>query len=182
MKKLLVFILTFSICSAAQAADDFSTLEERMSGKEFKETGIVKLTDEELAALNDWLRRHSVGTLENATAGQITAVQTVLRLDDGTIPLTTSDTRGLGYLGVPSSHDSDDKVINGTIYGTFNGWDGKGTLFKLANGMIWEQTERDKYSVSPIGSAKVTITKNKLGNWHLSVAGHDKDVRVKRIR
>lgn len=177
MNKLLVLTLTFSICSAVQAADNFSTLEERMSGKEFKETGLVKLSEQELSALNDWLRRHSVATLDNATASQ-----TILRIDDGTIPLTTSDTRGLGYLGVPSSHDKEDKVINGTIYGTFDGWSGKGTLFKLANGMIWEQTERDTFSINPIGNAEVIITKNRLGNWHLSVAGHDRDVRVKRIR
>ena len=68
MNKLLFFILTFSLHCAANASNSFSTLEERMSGKEFKETGIVKLTDEELAALNAWLRRHSVATLENASA------------------------------------------------------------------------------------------------------------------
>ncbi len=68
MKKLLFFVLVFSFHVAAQAADEFSTLEERMSGKEFKETGLGKLTDAELAALNDWLRRHSVATLENAAA------------------------------------------------------------------------------------------------------------------
>ena len=51
MKKLLFFILVFSIHLAAQAADEFSTVEERMSGKEFKETGLGKLTDESLPLL-----------------------------------------------------------------------------------------------------------------------------------
>ena len=39
MKTLLFFVLALSLHTAAQAADSFSTLEERMSGKEFKETG-----------------------------------------------------------------------------------------------------------------------------------------------
>jgi hypothetical protein len=177
MKKLLFFILVFFVHFTAQAADGFSTLEERMSGQEFKQTGLVKLTDEELLALNEWIRRHSVATLENASAPQ-----TVVQVDGGMIPLTTSDTRGLGYLGVKSTHDREDVVINGMINGLIDGWGGKGTLFKLTNGMIWEQTERDTYSIDPVGNAKVTITKNSLGNWHLSLVGHDRSVRVKRIR
>ena len=39
MKKLLLIILAFSIHIAANAVDEFSTLEERMTGKELKETG-----------------------------------------------------------------------------------------------------------------------------------------------
>jgi hypothetical protein len=179
MKKLLFFVLVFSIHSTAYAADAFSTVEERMSGKEFKETGLVKLTDEELAVLNDWLRRHSVATMDNASA-RPSSTQVIV--GSGTLPLTTNDKRGLGYLGVKSNHDPDDKVINGTLLGTFSGSNGKGTMFNLTNGMVWEQTEKEKFSVNPVGNADITITKNKLGNWHLTVVGHDTDVRVKRIR
>ncbi len=177
MKKLLFFVFPFTICFAAYAAGGFSTLEERMSGKEFKETGLVKLTDEELAILNDWLRRHSVATLENAAARQ-----PFRQADNGMIPLSTNDKRGLGYLGVQSNHDPDDNVIYGTVAGTIDGWAKRGTLFKLANGMIWEQTERDTYSINPVSNPEVTITKNTLGNWHFSIVGHEADVRVKRIQ
>ena len=126
-------VLFFTTCYSAYAADAFSTVEERMSGKEFKETGMVKLTDDELALLNEWLRNHSVATMGNATARQ-----TIPQGGSNMIPLTTIDTRGLGYLGVESSHDPDDKVIYGTIVGTIDGWAKRDTLFKLANGMIWE--------------------------------------------
>lgn len=68
MKKLLLIVLALSLHCTVHAAEGFSTLEERMSGKEFKETGLGKLTEAELSALNDWLRRHSVATLENVTA------------------------------------------------------------------------------------------------------------------
>lgn len=177
MKNLMFFALAFSMHLAAQAADGFSTLEERMSGKEFKETGLVKLNDEELSALNDWIRRHSVATLENATARQ-----PVLQVESGSVPLTTNDTRGLGYLGVPLNRDPEDKVIYGNILGTFVGSGGKGTKFVLTNGMIWEQTAKDAFSVNPVENAEVTITKNLLGNWHLSMVGDERNVRVKRIR
>lgn len=170
MKKLLFFFLAFSIQIAANAADGFSTLEERMSGKEFKETGLGKLTDEELATLNDWLRRHSVATLENVAAP--TASSTAM-----TGP--TEDTRGLK--NQPKSDSSGD-VIQSTIIGTFNGWSGKGGLFKLTNGMIWQQTENDTFSINPVENPEITIKKGFMGSWRLSVVGYNSEVRVKRIK
>ena len=151
-----------------------------MSGKEFKETGLSKLTNDELANLNDWLRRHSVATLENASA-RPSSQQIIVQGTGGEIPLTTNDTRGLGYLGVPSNHDPDDKVIYGTLNGAFSE-SRKGTLFKLTNGMVWEQTDKDSISISSVVNPEITITKNFIGNWQLSVVGHDSEVRVKRIR
>jgi hypothetical protein len=177
MKKLLFLALLFTTCSAAFAADPFSTLEERMSGKEFKETGLVKLTDEELAVLNDWLRSHSIATLSNASAAQ-----TVIRLDgSGAIPLTTNDKRGLGYLGQHYNDDPDNNVIYGTVVGTISGW-AKGDLFKLSNGMIWEQTEKETSSIQPLGNPDVTITKNFMGNWQLTIVGQKDEIRVQRIQ
>ena len=144
MKKLLFFVLAFSIHIAANAADSFSTLEERMSGKEFKETGIVKLTDAELAALNEWLRRHSVATLENAAARPASSAA---------VAGSTKDLRGLENQPKDDPSGNDSKVIHGTIVGTFNGWNGKGTLFRLTNGMVWQATENDTFFTKPVENA-----------------------------
>src|SRR5688572_10963425 len=43
--------------AAAQGSAAFSSLEERMSHADFKAAGLDKLTPEELAALNEWLRQ-----------------------------------------------------------------------------------------------------------------------------
>lgn len=168
MKKLLFLVFAFSISFAALATDSFSTFEERMSGKEFKEAGLDKLTAAELAALNDWARRHSVATLENAARGQAGRPASV----------ASEDKRGFE----DQSNDELDKIINGTIDGTFNGSTGKGALFKLTNGMIWQQTEKDSFYVEPIENAKVTIEKSMMGRWHLSLVGSKKKVRVERIQ
>ena len=172
MKKLLFFILAFSIHFAAQAADEFSTVEERMSGKEFKETGLGKLTDAELAALNDWLRRHSVATLENASArpGAGAAVA-------GTE--TTKDMRG--FEGQPKGN-KEDNIIYSTIVGSFNGWKEEGELFKLANGMIWQMSEQDTFYMRPADNPEVTVTKGFMNSWSLSVVGYNSKVSVKRIQ
>jgi len=173
MKKLLYFVLASSICCAANAADSFSTLEERMSSKEFKETGIARLTEAELAALNDWLRRHSVATLENATAHSASGVAQT----GG-----TRDLRGFDSQPKVDPNGYDDKLIQGTIVGTFDGWDGKGTLFELTNGMVWQQAEKETFYVNPVDDAAITIKKSIMGNWHLSLDGHKSKVQVIRIQ
>ena len=176
MKKLLFFILAFSIHFAAQAADDFSTVEERMSGKEFKETGLGKLSDAELAALNDWLRRHSVATLENASARPAAgaAVAGAAAGTDG-----ARDMRGLEG---QSKGNKEDDVIKSTIVGSFSGWKEEGEFFKLANGMIWQMSEQDTFYMPPRDNPEVTVTKGFMNSWSLSVVGYNSKVSVKRIQ
>lgn len=174
MKKLLLLVLVLSFHVAAQAADGFSTLEERMSGKEFTEAGLGKLTAAELAILNDWLRRHSVATLGVAAAHPADSAATSA---SGTG--TTGDLRG--FPNQPKGSEEDD-VIRSTIVGTFDGWEKKGTLFKLANGMIWQQTENDSFHVPEVENPEITIEKGFMGKWKLSMVGHKSRVSVKRIQ
>jgi hypothetical protein len=169
MKKLLFLALVVSVHMSATAADDFSTPEERMSGREFMAAGLGKLTDEELAALNDWIRRHSVATLENAT-----------RPASVTTPSATAeDMRGFENR---KRSDGDNGDIHGVIDGTFSGWKEKGTLFKLTNGMVWQQTEEGTFYVKPTENAEIVISKGFMNNWQLSMVGYGTSVRVKRIK
>jgi len=176
MKKLLFFAVIFSIHIAAHAEDAFSTLEERMSGKEFKETGLGKLSNEELATLNEWIRSHSIATLENAVAHPTAAGAVSSRVTDA-----TPDRRGFenqpGY-----DNDRYNDTIYSSIVGTFTGWTGNDTVFTLANGMIWKQVEGDTFKVRPTENADITIKKSMLGAWRLSMVGYNNTVRVKRVQ
>lgn len=74
---------------------------------------------------------------------------------------------------------TDSEVIQSTIDGTFEGWDGD-TLFPLTNGQIWQQAEYNyhyHYAYRP----KVTIHKISSG-WKMKVEGVDKEIKVKRIK
>lgn len=170
MKKILVFTLAFAVNFSALAADGFSTLEERMTGKEFKETGLVKLTDEELSALNDWIRRRSVATLE--TVATPSAAPTASSGQVG-------DMRGFEN---QRKDDGSDEDIESTIIGTFEGWRSIGTQFKLSNGMVWQQVEADTFHVEPTEDAEVVIKRTIMGGWRLSMVGYGSSVRVKRIK
>ena len=171
MKKLPIFIAFLTLSVTAHAADSFSTLEERMTGKEFMETGLGKLTDEELAALNSWVRGHSVATLENATAGAAAG--------SGAAINAQGDRRG--FEKQKSSNSSDD-VITANIDGKFTGWSGQGFVFKLTNGMVWKQVESDTFNVRAETNPEVTIKKNLTGGWRLRMVGYNNTVAVKRVK
>lgn len=162
-----LFSLLLSASAFGQAG--FSSVEERMTGKEFSETGLHKLSDEELAALNDWLRAHSVATLEDARPGAAMA---------GTAAATGEDLRGFENTSKMGLDDSD---IVARIDGAFTGWDGQ-TVFRLDNGMIWKQAENDTFYIREVTNPEVTIEQGMWQTWNLSVEGYSKSVRVERIQ
>lgn len=166
MNKFLLALLTFSLCAALIADEGFSSLEEQMTGTEFSGAGLDKLTPQELKALNAWIRRRSLATLDIAPAAA--AVDSAAA--------ATGDRRGF-------KDDDDEKrsTITSRIIGRFNGWDGQ-TVFKLENGMIWEQADKDKFYVKEIQNPVANIEPGMFGRWHLSIEGHDSECRVERIQ
>ena len=163
MKKFLITFFALSLGASLLAAEGFSTLEEQMTGKEFTAAGLDKLSDQELAALNAWIRSHAPETLAAVSAG---AGSSTL--------ITTEDRRGF-------DDDEDREPISSRIVGRFSGWDGQ-TVFKLENGMLWAQADKDTFYVKEIENPVVVIDPSLFGRWHLSIEGHDAECRVKRIQ
>ena len=165
MKTFALITALLLASASALAQKGFSTVEERMTGKEFTAAGLDKLSDEELAALNEWLRSHSVATLENATVSS----------GGGNVP---EDIRGFeGRAG----YGYDDGDIVSTIVGNFRGWDGE-TTFTLANGMVWKQKEPGRFYISEVTDPGVTINRGLMSAWYLQVEGYNKKIRVERIQ
>jgi hypothetical protein len=136
-------------------AQQFSTLEERMTYAEFKAAGLDKLTPEELAALNDWL------------AGKVASAATVA---------SAGDQRGFeGRTSVAGA-------VVSTIDGSFKGWKGKGDRFTLANGQVWEVTDSGTRLSVNLENPTVVIEQGALGSWSLRVTGYNARARVKRIK
>jgi hypothetical protein len=168
---ILLVLVAWPAWSGAQEA--FSSLEERMTGQEFIETGLHKLTEEELRALNRWLSARSVATLEDATGRN----RDLSRIGSETAP-EQGDQRGFD---TNSGDDKDDSAIVSRILGTFTGWDGA-TVFQLENGMVWKQDDDSKFSISPIENPVVTIKSGWLRGWRLSLEGYGEKVKVERIQ
>jgi len=162
MNKLLLTILITAFSTSVAGQQAFSSLEEQMNGKEFEAAGLEKLTPDELAALNQWIRSHSLATLDESRA------------------VTTGNEDARGF-ELKKMKDMPRTPIKSHLVGTFNGWDGQ-TTFKLENGMVWQQIDKDKFYVKAMENALVTIKPGAFRTWRLSVEGYKSNCRVKRIQ
>jgi hypothetical protein len=158
MSKLLLTILTLAMSAPAFGQQAFSSVEEQMTGAEFKASGLEKLTPAELAALNSWLRAHSLATLDAPAVGT---------------PATGNESQQIS--------DMEKTTITSKLVGKFSGWDGQ-TTFKLENGMIWQQTDKDKFYIKEIENPVVIIEPGLFSSWKLSVEGHSSKCKVERIQ
>jgi len=166
MNKVFLTLLLFAACLPALAADGFSSLEEQMTGKEFDAAGLEKLSPQELAELNSWIRKHSLATL---------AAPATKSVADSAATGKNSDARK------PDKSDDDHSTITSKLEGKFSGWDGQ-TVFKLENGMIWAQKSKKKFYTEEIENPAVIIEPGMFGVWRLHIEGIDEEVRVVRIQ
>lgn len=126
-------------------------IEELMTAQQFQRAGLAKLSPEELAQLDAWLVRYTRAVMQASNA---TA----------------------GSSGAPSGPGA---VIETRIDGEFSGWDGE-TIFKLANGQIWQQASyayKYHYAYSP----KVLIYRSGAG-FRMKVDGVDGEIAVRQLK
>jgi hypothetical protein len=134
------------------------TMDQVMSPSELRETGVASLNPAQKAALNAWLNRYT---------------HTVARIISKSV-----DSQSDPASKIPV-HTSCSPAIESNIEGEFQGWDGE-TIFKLANGQIWQQAEYDydyEYDYSP----DVTIYAV-AGGCRMKVQDVDDTILVKRIK
>lgn len=157
--------LGLALAPAALVAEDFSSLEERMTAREFADAGLNKLSDEELVRLNEWIRQRSLAEGEVATPAPRSA--------DGNARGEATHTVGLP---TPPSGPIETHIV-----GTFNGWDGP-TEFEMADGSVWETTESRTFQSRTLENPAVTIKKRVFSGWQMRVEGYNTRVNVRRIR
>lgn len=162
-------VLLVAASSAAIAERPFSSLEERMTGQEFVETGLIKLDDDELAALNRWIRQRSLAEGE-IDRGRADGRPETARPADAAVDRRGFETR------------QDRSPIRSRMVGEFRQLAGD-TVFELENGMVWRQTDGRRFDFpSTLENPEVEIKPGALGSWNLIVAGFNRRVGVERVR
>jgi len=160
----LVLALVVLIAPACAYAQDFSSLEERMSASEFKAAGLEKLSADELSALNQWLRERATTASSGAGPNAGFASQP-----------DPNDQRGLR-----NATSADGEIVS-RIQGEFKGWSGR-TRFVLENGQVWEGlADSGSLSVNLVDPV-VRIKKGLIGTWYLKVDGYNATAKVQRIK
>ena len=137
---------------SAQQMDSAPEFARVLTPEQFRAAGLHKLTEAELDALNRTVKLYVAALAQLAAAGQVA-------------PSTSLD---------PSP-----ATIESRIDGAFSGWDGE-TIFKLANGQIWQQAVyayRYHYAYGP----KVLIYRSG-GAYKMKVDGVDGEIVVRRLR
>ena len=174
MTRILIVIIVLLSSVPLVASEGFSTLEEQMTGKEFTASGLDKLTPEELASLNAWIRSRSLATIDAPASA---AAATTAATTSSAAESTGGDRRGFRS----EKEDEDRSSITSRIVGKFSGWDGQ-TVFKLENGMIWEQTDKDKFYIREVENPVAIIEPGIFGTWRLQIEGYNSKCRVERIQ
>ena len=159
MLSVALFLALVTSPLLAQDEIGFSSLEERMTAAEFRAAGLDKLSDQELAALNEWIRMRSLAEQE-------------------ALALAEQQQRRSGPMPID---DMPEEPFEAVIVGPFDGWSGK-TEFELDNGMVWQQVGNDRYTTAPMTNPTVMIRPGLFGNWTLQVEGYNKRTNVRRIR
>lgn len=73
-----------------------------------------------------------------------------------------------------------DYEIVSRIAGEFNGWSGK-TVFTLENGQRWQQRVGGRYVYRGEDNPEVTISRNFMGFYKLTIVGDERGVGVSRL-
>ncbi len=159
MRRMLTTTLVLLVLASGSVfAQQFSSLEERMSAAEFKAAGLDKLTPEELAQLNAWLGREVDETARVAASNASSSM---------------ADSRGL--------HVSGD--IATRIVGKFTGWNGRSGRFTLSNGQVWQSIDPNaRFAGIELDNPEVVVEQGAFGSWYLSVVGYNSRVQVKRVK
>jgi hypothetical protein len=160
MKSFLIVVFSFlagcvlSPISAWAQNTEFPGVEKAMSAKEYEAAGLQKLTSDERARLDGFIRGFV------SSSNQVAAEKAVDR-------------------AVKERKVTPPEVIQSRIVGPFTGYNGD-TTFTLENGERWRQAQPESGYFPKIDSPPVLIIKGTIG-YRMYIAGGG-DIRVQRVR
>ncbi|AWH54384.1 hypothetical protein C1924_14935 [Stenotrophomonas sp. ESTM1D_MKCIP4_1] len=160
-------LCTLAVPALAQRVVE-GDLQTQMSPQEFKAAGLDKLSAGELATLNRWLQ----GKVEAATTRAVAAVREEAR-EQGRQEVIV---KNRGFFDFGSS-----EPVTGVLQGEFRGF-GKGRIYTLDNGQVWEQVDATSVSGVRKQSPKVSIQPGIMGVWYMKVDGVNTQPKVRRTK
>jgi hypothetical protein len=138
--------------------EGFSGLEKTMNAETYEMAGLSKLTNEERAVLDKFIRDYVAGRQKDAaSAASAQAVDRALKEQKVRPP----------------------EIVESKMEGTFKGY-GLKTLFSLENGQVWKPTNDETVSYSPVENPKVIIYRDAFG-YKMFIEGSG-TIRVRRVK
>lgn len=137
-----------------------SPIEQQMTSAEFEAAGLHKLSANELANLNTWLKR----TVDTESRKAITEVKRE---------------QEAGNSGFKTERS---QPFEATLVGSFDGFK-RGLNFTLDNGQVWQQIDTTAMYGVKLENPRVQLKPGAFGDiWYIRVDGRAVNAKVKRIK
>lgn len=155
---LALLFLAFITTANAQTPT-FPGVESAMPAEAYEAAGLSKLTADERAKLDEFIRGYVAASSEKAATA---AIDNAVKEE--------------------KVKRNEPEVIQSNIVGLFKGYDGR-TSFTLENGQVWKQSQQVSRAYPPIQSPPVLIIKGTsfLAGYRMYIAGGG-NIRVSRAR
>ncbi len=181
--RVLLLAILLSVPAAA-AGGEFT---KNLSPEKLRAAGLVKLTPEEIAQLETLIENYKTGAVEQAVAAVPPAppAPAVKPAPEAKSASILPDWVGalITLKRTENMPAKKQQALESRIAGEFDGWSGR-TNFKLENGQVWEQVNREEsYVWTPaVKSPKVKIFPASFGTFWLEIEGVTQRCRVRPIR
>lgn len=172
MRAVHSVLIAAALAAAVPAFAQQAPIEDRLTDAEFRAAGLGKLSDAELARLNELLAR-DVSPAAAAPAPDVEARIAQAR-EEGRREATVAADQGVR----PTESR---EPIESTIPGAFAGF-ARGREYTLANGQVWRQTDSASIAGARGQDVGVRIRPGLLSVWWLQVDGFNREAKVERVR
>jgi hypothetical protein len=184
--RIVMGSLACLLLSAAIAADKPTDVRDLMSASQFHATGLDTLNPQQLAALNAWLASYThTATSASEISPVVSEPVSAAPAPTASAPVapvpapSATSVSSFGMAMLSGDVRGEPKRIETNIVGKFTGWSGD-TIFKLANGQVWQQADTTTFETNLQDPAVVI---KRLGTGYLlTLPGHGATVFVKRLQ
>jgi hypothetical protein len=157
--RLVIVALLLSTGFTYAQSSEFPGVQKAMSPEAFEQAGLNKLSPDERARLDQFIRGYVSSATEQAASAAVDEAA-----KEGKV------------------RRNEPEVIQSSIVGVFRGYDGR-TTFRLENGTVWKQSQQVSRSYPPIDSPPVIIIKgtSMLAGYRMYIAGGG-NIRVRPVK
>ncbi|MDR6991230.1 hypothetical protein [Luteimonas sp. 3794] len=172
MRAVHSVLIAAALAASIPAYAQQTRIEDRLTASEFREAGLGKLSEAELARLNALLAR---GASPGAAAAAPDVETRIAQArEEGRLEAQGEPRAGLRPV------DSREPIVS-TLPGTFAGF-ARGREYTLANGQVWRQTDGASIAGARGQDIGVRIRPGFMGVWWLQIDGYNTQAKVERVR
>ena len=158
LRLIFVALVVSTTCVYAQGSD-FPGVQKAMSPEAFEQAGLSKLSPEERARLDEFIRGYAAASSEKAATAAVDQAA-----KEGKVKR------------------NEPEVIQSSLVGRFTGYTGRST-FTLQDGSVWRQSQQVSRAYPAVDSPPVLIIKgtSMLAGYRMYIAGGG-NIRVSRVK